>query len=254
MAIPKVFVSYSHDDREHKDWVLKLSTRLRTENSINVILDQWELQPGDDIATYMESNLRDSDYILMICTENYVKKANEGLGGVAYEKMIITSDLLKNIDSNKVIPIIRQEGEINVPTFMQTKKYINFSHKDEYEFSYDELVRTLHNSPLYIKPDISDKEEHTEKIVTPEKVNDPLRDLMTIVAAEYERDASLFHYGDLRSEMSDVPRVIYDTILVRAEKEELLIRKTNSYGAVYYVLTDKGRFYIIENLLKSESE
>ncbi|MDK2605146.1 hypothetical protein QO227_22585, partial [Vibrio vulnificus] len=26
--VPKVFISYSHDDEKHKQWVLQLSTRL----------------------------------------------------------------------------------------------------------------------------------------------------------------------------------------------------------------------------------
>ena len=32
----------------------------------------------------------------MVCTDTYVEKANKGIGGVGYEKMIITSDLLIN--------------------------------------------------------------------------------------------------------------------------------------------------------------
>ncbi|WP_370457663.1 SEFIR domain-containing protein [Rufibacter sp. XAAS-G3-1] len=35
----KVFISYSHDSNNHKDWVLQLATRLRL-NGVDVILDQ----------------------------------------------------------------------------------------------------------------------------------------------------------------------------------------------------------------------
>lgn len=48
MTIPKVFISYSHDSQEHKKWVLEFATRLRN-SGVDAILDQWELQPGDDI-------------------------------------------------------------------------------------------------------------------------------------------------------------------------------------------------------------
>src|SRR4051812_6679259 len=113
-VIPKAFISYSHDTQEHKKWVLELATRLRN-NGIDAILDQFELRPGADIPHFMETHLSSSNKILMICTDKYVDKANKGQGGVGYEKMIITSTLMKNIDENKIIPIIRQKGATEVP-------------------------------------------------------------------------------------------------------------------------------------------
>src|SRR4051794_40477260 len=107
MSIPKVFISYSHDTLEHKKWILELATRLRT-NGIDAILDPWELTAGSDIPHYMEQNLATADYIVMVCTPNYVEKANKGTGGVGYEKMIITSTLMKSISETKIIPIVRQ--------------------------------------------------------------------------------------------------------------------------------------------------
>lgn len=151
MTIPKVFISYSHDSLEHKKWILGLAIRLRN-NGIDAIVDQFELQPGDDVPHFMETHLANVDKILMICTERYVEKANKGEGGVGYEKMIITSNLLKRIDENKVIPIIRQNLSADVPTFLKSKLYIDFSKNDDFEFSYDDLIRTIHNSPLFKKP------------------------------------------------------------------------------------------------------
>ena len=153
MAIPKVFLSYSHDSQEHKKWMLELATRLRS-NGIDAIIDQFDLKPGDDVPHFMETNLESSDKILMVCTERYVEKANKGKGGVGYEKMIITSTLLKNIDENKIIPIIRQGYSVDLPTFIKTKLYINFSNSDDFETSFDDLVRTIHDSPLFEKPPI----------------------------------------------------------------------------------------------------
>lgn len=153
MAVPKVFISYSHETQEHKKWVLELATRLRN-NGIDAILDQFELKPGYDIPHFMETHLASSDNILMVCTEKYVEKANNGEGGVGYEKMIITSSLMNRIDENKIIPIIRQNGTFDLPTFLKSKLYINFSKPDDYEFCYDELVRAIHNSPLFEKPPI----------------------------------------------------------------------------------------------------
>ena len=186
MSIPKVFISYSHDSQEHKKWVLDLATRLRN-TGIDAIIDQWELRPGDDLPHFMETHLADSDYVLMVCTNRYVEKANSGVGGVGYEKMIVTSNLLTNIDSNKIIPIIRQDGSRNIPTFLKTKLFIDFSLTDEFEYSYDELIRTIHDSSLYEKPEIGNNPFTPVEDIRPEKVGDALREMMKIVIEDFER-------------------------------------------------------------------
>ncbi|MFA6716233.1 MAG: toll/interleukin-1 receptor domain-containing protein, partial [Victivallaceae bacterium] len=72
---PKVFMSYSHDSKEHKAWVLKLSSHLRS-HGVDVILDQWNVKLGDDLPLFMENGLTESSYIICVCSENYTKKAN----------------------------------------------------------------------------------------------------------------------------------------------------------------------------------
>lgn len=187
MDIPKVFISYSHDTLEHKKWVLELATRLRN-NGIDAIIDQFELKPGDDVPHFMEKHLSSSNKILMICTERYVEKANKGEGGVGYEKMIITSNLLKKIDENKIIPIIRQVASTDVPIFLKTKLYVNFSKNDDYEFSIDDLVRAIHNSPLFEKPPVGN---NPFAPVSKEKLNGDT-DLLNkiLVAIAYEQGSN----------------------------------------------------------------
>jgi hypothetical protein len=153
MNAPKVFISYSHDSIKHKNWVLELAKKLRY-HGVDAILDQWELKPGDDIISFMEHSLLKTDRVLMICTTTYVEKANQGVGGVGYEKMIVTPDLLHSIDSNKLIPIIRQSGTVSVPTFLRSKLFIDFSSDDIFESKFEELIRTLHNAPLHEKPPV----------------------------------------------------------------------------------------------------
>lgn len=146
VAIPKAFISYSHDSEEHKQWVFNLAKKL-IGKGIDVSLDLWDLHPGGDLPEFMEKHLADADKVLMVCTENYVRKANAGEGGVGYEKMIVTADLIRKISSTKVIPLIRQPaGRSETPQFLKTKRYLNFS-DSQFEFSFDELVRTLHDAP-----------------------------------------------------------------------------------------------------------
>ena len=56
MSNPSVFISYSHDDQNHKNWVRKLATNLRF-HGVDVILDQFDLRIGTDLRFFMESDL-----------------------------------------------------------------------------------------------------------------------------------------------------------------------------------------------------
>lgn len=240
MSIPTVFVSYSHDSQEHKKWVLDLATRLRN-TGIDAALDQWDLRPGDDLPHFMERNLASSDYVVMVCTENYVTKANNGTGGVGYEKMIITADLLSRIDSNKVIPVIRQAGTNKTPTFLKTKLYIDFSRSDEFEFSFDELVRAIHGAPLYKKPAVGNNPFEPINEGMQEKTNDAVLELMKWIVAYYERGDNYIRYSGLIGSVGK-SRVMLDMLIKQAENAGLIIR----HGELIY-LEEKGKFYAIEH-------
>jgi hypothetical protein len=146
-APPTVFVSYSHDSPDHKRWVLEFAEELRR-NGIDPIIDTWDLRPGDDVPKFMERGVRDSNRVLMICTEKYVAKANDGVGGVGYEAMIVTSELVRDLGTAKFIPIIRQNAERpEVPTSVATRKYVNLSESADRAAEMQTLLRDLHSIP-----------------------------------------------------------------------------------------------------------
>jgi hypothetical protein len=241
MAIPKVFISYSHDTQEHKHWVLDLATRLRN-SGIDAIIDQWELKPGDDLPHFMETHLAKSDYVVMVCSDRYVEKANSGTGGVGYEKMIITADLLSNIDSNKVIPIIRQIGTHNVPTFLKTKLFVDFSNYDEYEFSFDELVRTFHNAPIFEKPEIGNNPFTPVDKIRPDKTSDPLKSLMVIIITNFESGSQYTAYSSLIGAIGS-SRIMLDMLLKEAEEKNLI----QKFADGDILLLHDGKRYAIEH-------
>lgn len=243
--IPKVFVSYSHDSQAHKQWVLNLATRLRN-TGVDAIIDQWELKPGDDLPHFMETNLAIANYVLMICTDNYVAKANTGAGGVGYEKMIVTSSLLAKIDSNKIIPIIRQNGGAAVPTFLGSKIYLNFSSDDEFEFSYDELIRTIHKSPLFIKPKIANNPFTPVAEIPLEKAGDATRNLMALVIQNFEAGRDFYNYRQLIKDIG-ISRILLDKLIAEVINAGLISQ--DSDGDVR-VLT-KGKEYALLHKLIS---
>lgn len=151
---PSVFISYSHDSPEHKRWVAEFASKL-VENGVDVILDQWDLDLGDDVTKFMEHGVTKADRVLMVCTDSYVKKVNEGKGGAGYEGMIVTGELVQDLGTSKFIPVIRQRtGRTSIPTCIITRLYINFSEDRKFNENFEILLREIYRAPLIIKPPI----------------------------------------------------------------------------------------------------
>jgi len=247
MSVPKVFISYSHDSQQHKRWVLDLATMLR-DFGIDAVLDQWELGPGDDLPHFMETNLANCDRVVMVCTEKYVEKANSGAGGVGYEKMIITAELIKTIDSNKVVPIIRQQGGHLVPTFLKSKLFVDLSQDNQFEFGFDELVRNLHGAPLFVKPPIGDKPFPTTEHSEPELQVDALKELLRSIVRAFEKQAHDFiNYGEL-IKSAGMSRLLLDIQIEEAKQQGLITQD----GDNDVRLTSKGKQYALHHKLFSQ--
>lgn len=154
MDEPKVFISYSHDSKNHKEWVIQLATDLRS-NGIDTILDQWDLKPGQDITLFMQQGISQSDRVILVCSEQYVKKADEGSGGVGYERLIVSAEIVKSIDTHKFIPIIRNNPTSKKnPDCIGARLYINFDDDSQYQENIEELLREILGVPVMSKPPI----------------------------------------------------------------------------------------------------
>ena len=153
---PKAFISYSHDSPKHKQWVSELGAKLR-HNGVDAILDQWDLGLGDDLTLFMERGIRDSDRVLVICTDNYVSKANAGEGGVGYERLIVTAQLVQDLGTDKFIPIIRQaSGEEKTPTFLGTRVYADFRNESQFDVEFDKLLHELYGMSVEERPPLGE--------------------------------------------------------------------------------------------------
>lgn len=241
MNPPKVFIWYSHDSATHKRWVLEFATTLRN-RGVDAILDQWDLRPGDDLPHFMETNLQSSDFVLMICTEKYVEKANAGEGGVGYEKMIMTSALLSRIDNNKVIPIIRQNPSKSRPTFLKSKLYIDFSNDDEAEYAFDDLIRVLLNAPLYEKPEIGKNPFRPMEGSRPDRTSDGVREVMASIAKAYDSTGDEHVFFNAVMNNSSMRRLTLDRYVREAEQLGLITRPRHTR----IIVTPEGSDYLVE--------
>jgi tetratricopeptide (TPR) repeat protein len=151
---PTVFISYSHDSPEHADRVLALSDHLRTDG-IDCILDQYQDSPPEGFPRWMDRQIRDADYVIMICTPTYNRRVmgeeEPGKGhGVAFESTLIYQYIYNEGTSNKrFIPVLLEGGDASaIPTPWQGVKHYSPTTKDGYE----ELYRRLTGQPLTPKP------------------------------------------------------------------------------------------------------
>src|SRR5215831_5701938 len=123
---PKTFISYAWEDDAHKAWVRALATRLRADG-VDATLDQWSIEPGDPLTSFMESAVRENEFVLIVCTPKYRDKANLRSGGVGYEANIMTSELAAEAKQSKFIPILRRgDDRTALPTWLQGKYYLDF--------------------------------------------------------------------------------------------------------------------------------
>ncbi|MEE4211009.1 MAG: toll/interleukin-1 receptor domain-containing protein [Parvularcula sp.] len=148
---PKVFISYSHDSGIHVDWVRRFAEELRAAG-VDAILDQWDLSPGQDLAHFMEQGISNSDRVILVCSDKYVQKADAGAGGVGYEKMIVTKEIVANIATNKFLPILRGNSSKSTPGCLGTRIYIDFDDDDKFSEQMEELLRAILEAPRHPKP------------------------------------------------------------------------------------------------------
>jgi hypothetical protein len=129
-----------------------LATRL-LKNGVDILLDQWDLRLGSDLPKFMETGLVGAGRVLAICSANYVEKANSGLGGVGYEKMVLTGQLMRDVTADRIIPVIRNNlSKYVLPTFLSSRLYVDFRDEQAFEARYTELLRDIHGQPVAPRP------------------------------------------------------------------------------------------------------
>ncbi len=133
-------------------------------NGIDVTLDQWDIRLGSDLPSFMEGGLTNADRVICVCTEAYVSKADTGCsGGVAYEKMILTPELMNNINLEKIIPLIKNNTSKATPTFLKSKNYIDFRNENDCEIN-----KEIHGESTKARPALgSNPFEPSESPIAP---------------------------------------------------------------------------------------
>jgi NB-ARC domain/SEFIR domain len=153
---PKVLISYSHDSPEHELRVLELANRLRADG-IDCTIDQYVVAPAEGWPRWMDKQIRDSDFVIMVCTETYYQRVmgeeqpGKGLG-VRWEEHLIYGEIYRaGTMTTKFIPVLFEGGDpshIPAPA-RDTNRYFAGTAR-----GYEDLYRCLTNQPRAIKQEL----------------------------------------------------------------------------------------------------
>ena len=135
---------------------MALADRLR-EEGIDAILDQYEEAPPEGWMLWAEKQIRDADFVLLVCTETYRRRVTKeevpGRGlGVCWEAQIIYQHIYEDATRNtRFLPVLLGGGEVaDIPTPLRA-----FSHYEvDTEEGREDLFRRLTNQPRTVKPAI----------------------------------------------------------------------------------------------------
>lgn len=157
---PKVFISYSWSSKEYEEKVMDLAVKLQGDG-VEVIIDKWSMQPGNDTINFMENCVKDPkiNFVLMLLDKEYAEKANNKKGGVGIETQIISNEVYSNVEQSKFIPIIfdrDDEGKIYVPIYLKSKFHYDLT-RDNSDEEYVKLVKQIYGRQMYYKPELGNK-------------------------------------------------------------------------------------------------
>jgi SEFIR domain len=175
---PRVFASYSHDSPEHEERVLALSNRLRADG-VDVALDQYEGAPAEGWPFWMEKQIREADFVLVICTDTYLRRVerredpNKGQGVVWEINSIYNRLYSDKLVSDKFIPVLLEGGSpADIPMPLQ-----GFTHyRIGTETGYNGLYRRLTNQLAVSKPALG----HLKSLPAKERSPDSLPNVFSL--------------------------------------------------------------------------
>ena len=124
-----------------------------------MILDIYDLQEGQDKNAFMERMVTDPNvtHVLVICDKGYAEKADARKQGVGTESQIISQEVYDQVEQTKFIPIVcefKDNGTPYLPTFLQSRIWIDFSSLEAVNSKWEQLIRRLYGKPIHNRPQI----------------------------------------------------------------------------------------------------
>lgn len=190
MTSVKVFISYSHDSEKHRDAVLELAQRLRS-NNIDAWIDRFELAPRQGWMRWMRDRIEEADFVILVCTERYMKRfygrEEAGVGsGATWEGLVLSTELYEaHGKTTRFVPVVMEvSGQKWIPDVLRSHTY------HQYPEGHDGLYRVLTDQPEILPAKLG--EQRTEVSAVAARWIDTPGDLQEIEVGAWF-DGTIYH-------------------------------------------------------------
>jgi hypothetical protein len=249
-ATCRVFISYSHDSKQHKERVHALADQLRTDG-IESWIDQYVQDPNEGWIRWMSSQVKQANRVLLVFTETYLRRfegdEEEGIGlGGTFEGVIVTQALYESGGKNaKFRPIVfREEDERFIPSELRRFNRYRIDTRENYKT----LLRWLHDAPEIVAPPVRPKPDLTTKPAPelfPSKLDGP-RGPTVSPSPEHERGEE----GSAQVQSERDVEGFYTEVGVKRLIDETSGSGERSEGAVLIYKTQKQHTWLVATYLK----
>ena len=166
--------------------------------------------------------------------------------------MIVSAEMVKDMNAGKFIPIIRQSGgNFLVPRFIETKLALNFSDDEYFEIILDNLLRTIFGEEISSKPPIGPSPEFgssnsmDRKMVARSKTDlsvEAFECLENLLLYYNKSDKNVFSRNEI-GVFANLRPVTRDAVVYELVKRRFI--RENEYNAKFY-LQDAAMIYARE--------
>jgi hypothetical protein len=235
---PKVFISYSWTSDDYADRVKSLAEKLIS-NGVDVILDRWDLKPGQDKFAFMEQMVTNPEIkkVLLLCDRRYAERADRREGGVGTESTIISQEVYNQVDQEKFIPVVTErgpDGEPCLPTFIKSRIYIDISDANLFERGYEDLLRTLTGRPASEKPPLGKPPAYLFETNRPSRPTTfALRTLESALINDKSNTSGVARdYLDHLLEAMSGLRIDLEEVKEKDERDSLMLKRLDEWNAL----------------------
>jgi len=153
---PRVFISYSHDNRAHCDAVLALAQQLRRDG-IAAELDQFHQEELLHWPRWCEEQMRpeNADFVLCVCTAEYARRVENRTAadvgkGVFWEGRRVYNEIYRNKGNRRFVPVLLAAAtDTDIPEVLDGYTWFKLDGLglDDTQSAYAKLYRLLTGQP-----------------------------------------------------------------------------------------------------------
>jgi hypothetical protein len=169
MAPVRVFISYAWEDDAYRFWVQRLAVTLRSDG-IDARLDAWHRQTGQDFPSFMNSEIRNADRVLVLGSPSYRIKVHSyeddgNASGAGWEAMLLTAQVFGGHRSKIAVAVARGMRRDALPDWLHTQPCYDLTIPDD-QHGYEILKNDL-KGELPAPPPIGETYSFASYEVTP---------------------------------------------------------------------------------------